>query len=120
MLLYRNFFPLPPLVDDGSPGNRTPQKCSGTGTTESQTKRALIKGKVHILYVGAAGVRVRFSGDPNLGAGAVDPARDVTYGPWNVVPFVPEDHGTVGSTYVYVEAADGVSAYEATVVQIQP
>ncbi len=117
-MTYRNAFPLPPLVDDGSPGNRTPQICSGTGTTESSTKRSLIKGKLHMLYVGAAGVRVRFSGTKGL-AGAVDPARDVVYGPWSQIQFVPEDHGSAGSTFVYVEAADGVAAYEATVVQIQ-
>ena len=119
-MFYRNFFPLPPLVDDGSPGNRTPQRCANTGTTESQTHRALIKGKIHLLYVGAAGVRVRFSGNGALGAGAVDNTRDVVYGPWTQIHFVPEDHGTAGSTFVYVEAADGVSAYEATVVQLQP
>ena len=115
----RNFFPLPPLVDDGSPGNRTPQRCSGTGTTESQTKRALLKGRVHVLYVGATGVRVRFSGSATLGAGAVDPTRDVVYGPWSQVAFVPEDHGASGSTFVYVEAADGASAYEVIVSQLQ-
>lgn len=122
-MFSRDFFPLPPLVDDGVPGNRIPQRLSGTGATESQTKRPLIKGKVHLLMVGAAGVRVRFSANPNVGAGAVDGARDVVYGPWTVTPFIPEEHNDqgslMGSTFVYAEAADGLAAYECFVLQYQ-
>lgn len=118
---FRNFFPLPPLVDAAVPGNRSPQRLANTGATESKTSRALIVGKVHLLLVGSAGVRVRFSGSGTLGAGAVDNTRDVVYGPWSVVPFVPEQiDATRGSTWVYVEAADGASAYELSVVQYQP
>jgi len=120
-MLFRNFFPLPPLVDDQVLGNRTPQRLAGTGTAETQTHRSLSEGKIHLLLVGAGGVRVRFSGNKALGAGAVDPTRDVVYGPWSQIPFVPEsdDANSRGSTYVYAEAADGTSAYEAFVVQYQ-
>lgn len=120
--IFKNSFPLPPLVDDGSPGNRTPQRLANTGTTESQTKRRLEHGKVHLLLVGAAGVRVRFSANGALGAGAVDNTRDVVYGPWSAVPFVPEKaagNGSSGSTFVYAEAADGAAAYELFVVQYE-
>jgi hypothetical protein len=121
-MFSRNFFPIPPLVDDQVPGHRVPQRLAGTGATESQTSRALKPGKVHVLLVGAAGVRIRFSGNGSLGAGAVVNTRDVVYGPWSQVPFVPEedDSNSRGSTYVYAEAADGAAAYEAFVVQIQP
>jgi len=115
-MLFRNFFPLAPLVDSGAPGNRQPQRLADSGATESQTQRKLIPGKVHLLLVGSTGVRVRFSADGSLGAGAVDATRDVVYGPWTVFPFIPEEGG---STYVYAEAADGTSAYECFVVQYQ-
>lgn len=118
---FRNSFPLPPLVDDKVPGNRIPQRLAATGTTESKTLRALTPGKVHLLLVGAAGVRVRFSGSGTISTpGAVDNTRDVVYGPWSAVPFVPEQiDATRGSTWVYAEAADGAAAYELTVVQYQ-
>lgn len=115
----RNFTPLTHLVDEGSPGNRTAQRLAGTGATEASNSRALIVGKVHVLNVGAAGVRVRFSRARGA-ASAVDATRDPVYGPWTRLPFVPEDSGTYGSTFVYIEAADGAAAYEATVVQVQP
>lgn len=114
-MLYRDFYPLPPLADVNAPGNRQVQRLAGTGTTEDSNSRPLIRGKVHVLYVGAEAVRVRFSGTAAL-VGAVDPARDVVYGPWSQVPFVPE---TDYSVYVYAEAADGVSAYECSIVQLQ-
>lgn len=117
---FRNFFPLPPLVDGSAPGHRTPQRLAQTGATETVTSRPLKTGKIHLLLVGAAGVRVRFSGVGNLGAGAVSNTRDVVYGPWSVVPFVPEQiDATTGSTFVYAEAADGAAVYELTVVQYQ-
>lgn len=120
-MLFRNLFPLPPLVDDQAPGYRTPQRLAGTGTAETQTHRSLSEGKIHLLLVGAAGVRVRFSSNKALGAGAVDPTRDVVYGPWSQIPFTPEadDANSWGSTFVYAEAADGASAYELCVVQYQ-
>jgi hypothetical protein len=122
---FRNSFPLPPLVDTGSPGNRIPQRLADTGVTESQTHRKLIVGKVHVLLVGAAPVRIRWSANGALGAGAVDPTRDTVYAAFSAVPFVPEENAhpdgvtVAGSTYVYAEAADGVSAYEVFVHQFQ-
>lgn len=114
--LYKNLIPVAPLVDDSVPGNRVPQRLSGTGTTESKTSRRLTEGHLHLLMVGAAGVRVRFSSNGAIGAGtAVSNTRDVVYGPWTIVPFVPD----VNSTFVYAEAADGVAAYEAFVVILQ-
>lgn len=116
---FKNFFPLPPLADANAPGNRSPQRLAGTGTGESRTSRALKPGKIHLLLVGAAGVRVRFSG-ASIGAAAVDSTRDVVYGPWSVIPFVPEQiDSTTGSTFVHAEAADGAAAYECFVVQYQ-
>lgn len=116
---FRNFFPLPPLVDDGAPGHRSPQRLANTGATESVNSRPLKVGKIHLLLVGAAGVRVRFAGAPGL-VSAVSNTRDVVYGPWSVVPFVPEQiSATAGSTYVYAEAADGAAAYELAIVQYQ-
>lgn len=114
-MLYKNFFPLAPLVDSGTPANRSPQRLSGTGTAESRTSRGLITGKVHLLCVGAAGVRIRVSATGSVGAGAVDPTRDVVYGPWSQVPFVPDQF----SQFVYAEAADGAAAYECVVYQLQ-
>lgn len=114
-MLFRNFFPLPPLADASAPGNRTAQRLADTGATESSTKRALIVGKVHLILVGAEGVRLRFSGTPGT-ASAVDNTRDMVLGPWQIYPFTPE----AGlSTYVYAEAADGTDAYECFVVQYQ-
>lgn len=116
---FRNFFPLPPLSDPDAPGHRSPQRLANTGTTESVNSRPLKTGRLHLLLVGAAGVRVRFSGVGNL-AGAVSNTRDVVYGPWSVVPFVPEQiNATTGSTYVYAEAADGAAAYELAIIQYQ-
>jgi hypothetical protein len=121
MQFFKGFFPLPPLVDPGVLGHRTPQRLAGAGAAETQTHRALSEGKVHLLLVGAVGVRIRFSGNGALGAGAVDATRDVVYGPWSQIPFVPEEDDTNsrGSTYVYAEAADGAANYECFVVQYQ-
>ncbi|NBU69888.1 MAG: hypothetical protein EBS53_00270 [Bacteroidetes bacterium] len=114
--LYKNLLPVAPLVDDGVAGNRTPQRLAGTGATETRTSRRLTEGHLHLLMVGAVGVRVRFSSSSSLTAGtAVSNTRDVVYGPWTIVPFVPD----VNSTFVYAEAADGAATYEAFVVSLQ-
>lgn len=116
--LFKNLIPVAPLVDAGAAGNRQPQRLAATGATESVNHRKLKPGHLHLLLVGAAGVRVRFSADGTIAAGsAVSATRDVVYGPWTTIPFVPEDDGNGhGSVYVYVEAADGASAYECFVV----
>ena len=119
--LYKNLMPVAPLADAGSAGNRQPQRLAATGATETATVRRLKPGHLHLLLVGAAGVRVRFSADSGLTLGtAVSNTRDVVYGPWTTIPFVPEDDNAgSGSTYVYAEAADGASAYELFVVCLQ-
>lgn len=119
--LFKNLIPVAPQVDTGAPGNRSPQLLAGVGVAESQTRRKLKPGHLHLLLVGSAGVRVRFSANPALGVGAVDPSRDVVYGPWSIVPFVPEEGEDPrhGSTFVYAEAADGTATYEAHVVVLQ-
>lgn len=110
--LIRNLSPILPLVE-GEAGNRSPQRLAGAGAAETQTSRRLTPGKLYLLLVGAAGVRIRASSDGALGAGAVDPVRDVVYGPWSAVPFVADKD----STFIYAEAADAAANYECFVVQ---
>lgn len=119
--LYKNLIPVAPLVDAGVLGSRVPQRLAGIGAAESVTSRKLKAGHLHLLMVGAAGVRIRFSADGTITLGtAVVNTRDVVYGPWTVVPFVPEDDGQGnGSVFVYAEAADGAATYEAFVVSLQ-
>lgn len=119
--LFKNLIPVAPQVDTGAPGNRVPQRLAGVGAAETQTVRKLKPGHLHLLMVGPVGVRVRFSSNGAVGAGAVSNTRDVVYGPWSVVPFVPEENEDLnyGSTYVYAEAADGAATYELFVVSLQ-
>lgn len=119
--LFKNLIPVAPLVDSGALGSRVPQRLANTGATETVTSRKLKTGHLHLLMVGAAGVRIRFSATGSIALGtAVVNTRDVVYGPWTVVPFVPEDDGQGnGSTFVYAEAADGASAYEVFVTSLQ-
>lgn len=112
--LFKNLIPVAPLVDAGTPGHRAPQRLAGTGTTETQTVGKLRVGHMYVLYVGATGVRVRFSSTGAVAA-SVSPTRDIVYGPWTAIPFVPD----ANSIYVYAEAADGVAAYECFVVSLQ-
>lgn len=112
--LFKNLIPVAPLADAGTPGHRTPQRLAGTGTTESSTAIKLRLGHMYILYVGATGVRIRFSSAKAVAA-SVDPTRDIVYGPWSAIPFVPD----ANSIYVYAEAADGAAAYECFVVSLQ-
>lgn len=112
--LYKNLLPLAPAVD--GPGHRVPQRLAGTGATESHTSRELKPGHLYAIFVGATGVRVKFSGSRQTGSSSVSPTRDIVYGPWTQVPFVPES-GI--STFVSAEAADGSSAYECFVVSLQ-
>ena len=118
-MYYKNFFPLPPLasdVTDQPPGGRTCQRISGTGTTEVRNQVKLASSKLHLLMVEGVAVRVRFSGAV-IAANAVDPTRDMVLGPYTQYPFT-EEEGL--SNYVYLEAADGVTAYVATVHKVQP
>jgi hypothetical protein len=116
--LFKNLIPVAPLVDAGASGTRVPQRLADTGATETVTHRRLKPGHLHLLQVGAAGVRIRFSANGSIALGtAVDATRDVVYGPWTMIPFVPEDDGNGnGSVFVYAQAADGAAAYECFVV----
>lgn len=110
---YRNFLPQAPVVDEGAPNNRHPRRLAGSGATESGVGK-LIPGKIHVLVVGSAPVRVRFSGE-KIDSDAVDDTRDIVYPAGAVVPWVTDRW----STYVYAEAGDGASDYEAYVIQYQ-
>lgn len=112
--LFKNLIPVAPLADSGVPGHRKAQRLAGTGTTESSTAVELKVGRLHVLYVGAAGVRVRFSGTKGTPS-AVTATEDIVYGPWSTIPFVPD----ANSTFVYAEAADGAATYECFVVSLQ-
>lgn len=116
--IYKNMFPVAPLTGeaDGEPGHRVPQRLASTGATETATSRPLTPGKMYVLLVGSAGVRVRFSGSRLAPGSVVSATRDVVYGPWSQVPFVAESGR---SLFVAVEAADGTAAYECFVVAVQ-
>lgn len=88
---------------------RVPERLAATGTTESSNSGALIIGNMATILVGAVPVRFVLRSDRGL-AGQV--ATTDMYLPaggsftWTV------DHLT---RHIYIEAADGSSAYEAWV-----
>jgi hypothetical protein len=108
---------IPPMEGDQVPGHFQPQRLSGTGTAEAVNERALSKGRIHDLIVGAAAVRVSFRA---VGGASDQVATTSTLIPANTIyPFLallgPDN--TWGSIFVYVEAGDGAADYEAFVVQ---
>lgn len=107
---------LPPLSGEYAPGDRTPQRLAGTGTTEAGTTK-LIHNKVYRLRVGAAPVRVAFYGAAQ-GASAVA-TTSMIIPAYTEYPFLSAEGGDnsspYGSCFVYIEAADGLAAYEAWV-----
>ena len=89
-----------------------PQSLAGTGTTETHNARAFTKDRMHILSVGDEPIRVLFASAPALSTvvpptgGAIIPAgAQFTF------------RAIAKAAHVYVEAADGSSAYEASVWQ---
>lgn len=112
---------VPPM--DGAPGAYTPQQLSGSGATEVHNSRRLTRGHLHELIVGSQGVRVSFRGKSGI-SDAVDDTTSVVLPADTIYPFLAlegekDENGDPkwGSTYVYVEADDGASDFEAWVVQ---
>ena len=104
---------MPPMADAGQ---YTPQSISGTGATEESNERAFSKDRMHLLSVGSTAVRVMFAKEKGLSN--VVPASGGFIIPANqVYPFRAFESTRYGSTFVYVEAADGSSAFEVTVAQ---
>jgi hypothetical protein len=93
----------------------SPQYLAGTGTTEATNARAFSKDRMHILTVGAVPIRVLFS---NVKGGTdVVPTTGGAILPAN---FSLSFLSTSESTYVYIQAADGTSAYTASAWQREP
>jgi hypothetical protein len=89
-----------------------PETLEDTGTTESSNSRAFTKDRMHVLSVGAEPLRVLFG--PTPGTGSDVPAAGGAIIPANILFTF---RASVGSLYVYIEAADGSSPYEASVWQ---
>jgi len=110
---------LPPML--GGPGHLQPQRLAGTGTTEDSTSRRLAKDHLHDLVVygtpGTNDVRVVFKAVGGLAAQVS--TTDFVVPAGTVYPFlaVLGRASEYGSLFVYVEAADGSSAYECFVQQ---
>ena len=115
--MQRPFFYNVPSGDDNA-GTYTNQKLSGTGTTESHTLRKLTPDRGHTLIVGAVPVFIRFSRNTGT-ANAVSSTTAVRFPAGAVFHFLPTENvqGDWGTTVVYAEAADGVSAYTVDVFQ---
>ena len=105
-----------PLIDDDAPGQYRPQTLAGTGTTESVNPRPFSKDRAHVLVVGPVDVRVGFSRDGTL-SNAIPATGGMIVPAGKVLPFRAFDSGKFGALFVYVEAADGSSAYEVSVQQ---
>jgi hypothetical protein len=89
-----------------------PETLEDTGTTEASNSRAFTKDRMHVLSVGAEPLRVLFG--PTPGTGSDVPAAGGAIIPANILFTF---RAGVGSLYVYIEAADGSSPYEASVWQ---
>jgi len=102
---------IPPM--DNSSGH-SPQKLSGTGTAESHNISELTPGRDACLQVGAVPIYVSFRRAPNL-TNQVDAALHLRLPAGALFLFRTIQGKDHGSTFVYVEAADGASAYTADV-----
>lgn len=113
-----SFFFVPPSHDNTAA--RTVIKLSNTGTTESSNTKALVASRGHVLVVGAVPVYVSFK---LLGgvANSVSATTALRLPAGAILPFKPvkDVDGGVGSVFVYVEAADGVSAYTVDIWQAE-
>lgn len=100
---------VPPMKDAG---NFTPQYLAGTGTTEDSNLKPFTKDRMHVLTVGATPIRVLFGAVAGGGSdvGATEGAL------LNAGAFFTFRSG-LKSRYVYIEAADGTTAYTASVWQ---
>jgi hypothetical protein len=91
------------------------QRLANTGTTESSNATGLVVGSMATLVVGGVAVRVRWRGSAGLATQVATTQQIVpAYGriDWTVLKGKSE--------YVYVEAADAASAYEAWVWSSSP
>jgi hypothetical protein len=95
-----------------SSNNFGPQALAGSGTTEASNSRAFTKDRMHVLSVGAEPLRVLFG--PLVGTGSDVPAAGGAIIPANIMFYFRTG---VGARFVYIEAADGASPYEASVWQ---
>lgn len=117
-----NFLSFPtPLVDDKAPAIRKPVNFAGTGTTESSnTDSPFLMGRQYLFTVGPVAVRVVFSktgGQANVVSSTnslILPANS-----WCIFTTIEHDEEGWGSQFVYVEAADGTSAYLASAVCVR-
>jgi hypothetical protein len=103
---------MPPIANSGT---FSPQYLANTGATEASNTKPLSLDRMHILTVGAVPIRVLFSGTggatdvvPTTG-GAIIPAN-------SSLSFLVVE----AARYVYIQAADGTSAYTASVWQREP
>lgn len=100
---------IPPMADSA---NHSPQNLIGTGVAESSNTKAFTHDRMHMLVVGATPVRILFSGTGGA-TGVVPPAGGALFPANAVLTF----RSVAGARYIYMEAADGTSAYTATVWQ---
>lgn len=108
------FSPFPPSRDTGS--NVLPMLLSGTGTAESSTPK-LTEGRSYTISVGAVPVRLSFHFATGL-SNAVDPTQDyLTIAANTMYTFTAwaNNDQSAGALCLYAEAADGTSAYTASV-----
>lgn len=100
---------IPPMKNAGQ---YTPQYLAETGTTEASNSRAFSKDRMHVLTVGATPIRVLFGETAGAGSdiGTTEGAL------LNAGAFFTFRAGPK-SAYVYIEAADGATAYTASVWQ---
>jgi hypothetical protein len=95
-----------------SSANFGPETLEGTGTTESSNSKAFTKDRMHVLSVGAEPLRVLFG--PTPGTGSDVPGTGGAIIPANIMFSFRTG---VGARFVYIEAADGISPYDASVWQ---
>ncbi len=119
-MLTQNVFDgvCPPSSDAAAPGGRQPILLSSTGTTETSTGQ-LVPDHQYCIVVGNTPIRVTFratTGTAN--AVATTDMLLVAGAQFKFIPWIVKSvNGSTpyGTTVVYAEAADGVSAYTATV-----
>jgi len=95
-----------------SSNNFGPQVLAGSGTTEASNSKAFTKDRMYVLSVGAEPLRVLFG--PTPGTGTDVPGTGGAIIPANIMFSFRTG---VGARFVYIEAADGASPYDASVWQ---
>lgn len=92
-------------------GTRTAQQLGNSGTTESTNATALPIGRMATLKNGPVAIFVKFLTATGGGSAVTSASRDIELGPYERWDWDVED----GNEFVAIEAADGSSAYRATV-----